>query len=292
MNDESPAPLPEPEAEMNAPQPEPAVAARTGAELREQGAARLREGNFAEAADLLGAAVREDARDADGWRLLGGALSSLADNDGAVAAFTEAARLAPESARSHYNLGLALHRSGRTVEARHRFEQALLLDPSHPAARDRLAEIAAAEGVSSSPSLPPMAAPLPQEPTEGASSNRWGESPAGVGAGVGGQRQLPRPGVSGNAAVDLQSGTILALGIVGLAGGLSCGLPLLASPLAWSMGNAALEKMKTMDAVDPTVRSQIQTGRTLGIAGTVILILAVLAVLALILVGVTLPDRF
>jgi len=52
--------------------------------------------------------------------------------------FTEAVRLAPESAWAHYNLGLVFRGQGRSDEAAHEFRLALASDPQLRAARKAL----------------------------------------------------------------------------------------------------------------------------------------------------------
>lgn len=73
--------------------------------------------------------------------------------------------------------------------------------------------------------------------------------------------------------------TSMVIGIIAVAGGLMCLLPLLASPFAWVMGGRAV---KEIDASGGTLggRGEAQAGRILGIIGTVLLILGVLAVVA------------
>jgi Flp pilus assembly protein TadD len=57
--------------------------------------------------------------------------SKLGQGDvaGAVASFREAARLAPEDAQAHYQLALALRRSGARTEARREMAEARRLAP-------------------------------------------------------------------------------------------------------------------------------------------------------------------
>lgn len=85
--------------------------------------------------------------------------------------------------------------------------------------------------------------------------------------------------------------TALVLGIVSLAGILFCGgITLLLAPFAWWMGGKAV---KEIDA-DPgryTGRDQAQGGRVMGIIGTVLLALGLLAlVLAVVVFAVAVPT--
>lgn len=75
--------------------------------------------------------------------------------------------------------------------------------------------------------------------------------------------------------------TAMVLGLVGLAGIMLCGgLTLVLSPFAWVMGARAV---KEIDAAPGRYsgRDQAQGGRIMGIIGTVLLMLGVLAVIAL-----------
>lgn len=84
--------------------------------------------------------------------------------------------------------------------------------------------------------------------------------------------------------------TALVLGIVGLVGIVLCGgLTLLLSPVAWWMGGRAV---KEIDAAPGRYRGrdQAQGGRIMGIIGTVLLALGLLAiVLALVVFAVAMP---
>jgi Flp pilus assembly protein TadD len=62
---------------------------------------------------------------------MSGGRERLAHGDlrGAIARFREAARLAPEDAQAHYQLALALRKSGATREARAEYETARRLAP-------------------------------------------------------------------------------------------------------------------------------------------------------------------
>jgi hypothetical protein len=77
--------------------------------------------------------------------------------------------------------------------------------------------------------------------------------------------------------------TSLVLGIIGLAGILTCGgVTLVLSPFAWAIGSKAV---KEIDAAPPGTysgRDQANAGRITGIIGTVLLILGVIAVIAII----------
>jgi hypothetical protein len=77
--------------------------------------------------------------------------------------------------------------------------------------------------------------------------------------------------------------TAMVLGIIGIAGGLACVLPLLVAPYAWIMGAHAV---RDIDASGGQLggRGEANTGKILGIIGTVLLALGLaLAVLLLVL---------
>lgn len=79
--------------------------------------------------------------------------------------------------------------------------------------------------------------------------------------------------------------TALVLGIVALAGGLLCGLPLLAGPFAWFTGR----KVRNEIDANPQQyggRSEASAGMVLGIVATVLLALGLLMMVALLAIVV------
>jgi hypothetical protein len=84
--------------------------------------------------------------------------------------------------------------------------------------------------------------------------------------------------------------TAMVLGIGALGGMFVCGIPIVLAPFAWMIGGRAV---KEIDA-DPgrySGRDQAQAGRIMGMIGTGLLVLGVLAVVALIAIAVTVgPD--
>lgn len=89
------------------------------------------------------------------------------------------------------------------------------------------------------------------------------------------QPGYPAPGQA--PAMHPSANTALVLGIVALAGGMICGLPLLAGPFAWYTGR----KVKREIAEAPqqySGASEAGAGMVLGIVSTVLLGLALLAV--------------
>jgi len=83
--------------------------------------ALARQGQYANAATMLRAAVAENPRDAEAWLALGNALLEHADGaltPPALLAYRRAADLDPEGAGPGYFLGFALIRQGRLMDAR------------------------------------------------------------------------------------------------------------------------------------------------------------------------------
>jgi hypothetical protein len=142
---------------------------------------------------------------------------------------------------------------------------------------------------------PPTYGPPP--PTYGPPPPTYGAPPPGYGAGYGtapyplpygvpgyGPPMYPEPPAHRNAT------TALILGIVGLVGGLSCYLPILLAPFAWAMGRRAVREI---DASHGQLggRGQAQAGAVLGIIGTALLALAIVALLVVIAVVVAVPPE-
>lgn len=81
------------------------------------------------------------------------------------------------------------------------------------------------------------------------------------------------------------AGTAMGVSLFALIGGMACGLPLFAAPFAWVIGARALREIDE-NPQHWSGRDMANTGRIIGIVGTVILLLAFVA--AVILVGVVL----
>ncbi|MEH3032767.1 MAG: DUF4190 domain-containing protein [Aeromicrobium erythreum] len=83
----------------------------------------------------------------------------------------------------------------------------------------------------------------------------------------------------------------MVLGIVAIAGGLACYLPLFLAPFAWIRGAAA---QREIDAEQGRWggRSEATTGKILGIVGTVLLVLALLFVAFIIVLAIVSPESF
>lgn len=75
--------------------------------------------------------------------------------------------------------------------------------------------------------------------------------------------------------------TSMVLGIVALAGGLVCYLPILLGPVAWVMGAGAVREIDQSGGALGG-RSEANAGKIMGIVATVLLILGVLAIIAVV----------
>lgn len=94
--------------------------------------------------------------------------------------------------------------------------------------------------------------------------------------------QAPAYGAPAYAVPDDKGATTaMVLGIVGLAGGMLCGVGFLASPFALFLG---LASKRRIDASGGRLggRGNAQAGFVMGILGTILLVLAILALIALI----------
>ncbi|EGD40013.1 OmpA/MotB [Nocardioidaceae bacterium Broad-1] len=104
----------------------------------------------------------------------------------------------------------------------------------------------------------------------------YGQAPYGAPAAYSAQVGTPDSGAT----------TAMVLGIIGLAGGFFCGLPIVLSPFALFMG---LSAKKRIDAAAGalTGRGNAQAGFILGIIGTVLLVLSILVIAIIIVIGVS-----
>jgi tetratricopeptide (TPR) repeat protein len=85
---------------------------------------------YADATELLRAAIYADAEDADLWNALGTTLLESGDPHQALTFYQEALRLNPDYARAHYNMAFALDLLGETKPAIEHFRTALDLNPA------------------------------------------------------------------------------------------------------------------------------------------------------------------
>ena len=257
----------------------------------------MKAGRYPDAVAVLRKAVVVAPDDDNLWRILGGALSNIGETQASLDAFSQAIAISPGVARNHFNLGVALEQLGRYEDAKTCYRAAIGRDPAYVLAQQRLSNLDAAYPDSPRTVPFPMAQPLQSgidsfvEPQSGG----WGSESVPTG---GRQRQQQRPtsprvhpvskipGASTSFAArqglepaGVPASTIFALGIVGIAGGFSCGLPMVCAPIAWIMGNKALARIEELGDVPESMQQQVRTGRTLGIVGTVLLALGALALI-------------
>jgi cytochrome c-type biogenesis protein CcmH len=95
--------------------------------------AMARNGQYADAAEMLRGAVEQNPKDSDAWLAMANALVSHADgrlSPAAILAFRRAAAAAPESPGPPFFLGLAMAQSGRFQEARQMWAEVLARSPA------------------------------------------------------------------------------------------------------------------------------------------------------------------
>ncbi|WP_126172468.1 cytochrome C biosynthesis protein [Altericroceibacterium xinjiangense] len=103
--------------------------------------AMVRNGRFATAAALAGAAAQENPRDVDAWVALGNALVENAEGSltpAALYAYRQAAQADPGNLAPGFFIGVGLLRKGRVLEARQAWAAALAAAPQDAPARDEL----------------------------------------------------------------------------------------------------------------------------------------------------------
>jgi hypothetical protein len=109
------------------------------------------------------------------------------------------------------------------------------------------------------------------------------------------QWATPQPGLPPFPAYgvpDLPKATAaLVVGIVSVAGGLTCLLPILAAPVAWVLGAQARREIRSAPQ-QWGGEGRATAGMVLGIVGTVLLLLGILLVVVLVVVAVNDPTAF
>lgn len=83
--------------------------------------------------------------------------------------------------------------------------------------------------------------------------------------------------------------TAMVLGIIAIAGGFLCYLPIFAAPFAWFVGAKAVREIDASKGA-LSGRGEASAGKILGIIGTVLLVLALLAIIALVVLTFTVDD--
>lgn len=82
----------------------------------------------------------------------------------------------------------------------------------------------------------------------------------------------------------------MVLGIVGLVGGLSCGLGFLISPFAWAIGGKAVREIRASGG-HYGGESQARAGQVLGIVGTVLMALIVVAIVVIVVIALSVDTN-
>ena len=78
----------------------------------------IKAGRYPDAVAVLRKAVLVAPDNDNLWRMLGGALSNVGESQGALDAFSQAIAIAPNVAKNHFNLGVALEQLGRYEDAK------------------------------------------------------------------------------------------------------------------------------------------------------------------------------
>lgn len=87
-----------------------------------------------------------------------------------------------------------------------------------------------------------------------------------------------------------QATTAMVLGIVAVAGGMACYLPILASPIALIVGRKSLNAIKLQPHLGG--RGEAMTGFVLGIIGSCMLALMVLVIAGFVFWAMSYPSEF
>ena len=82
-----------------------------------------------------------------------------------------------------------------------------------------------------------------------------------------------------------QATTAMVLGIISIAGGMACVLPVLLAPVAWILGAKAVKEIDANPAA-LSGRGEANAGKIMGIIGTVLGALAIIGLTIIIIIGV------
>ncbi len=130
---------------------------------------------------------------------------------------------------------------------------------------------------------PPSQAPYGQDPY---GQDKYGQQPGSDPGSYGQNPYGQQPYGYGQAGPKHPSATTaMVLGIIALAGGFFCGLPFLLAPFAWSKGSRAVREIDASGG-GLSGREQANAGRIMGIIGTVLLGLGLLALVVVVVLGV------
>jgi len=122
---------------------------------QDRGLQLLREGSVAEGIEFLLQAVAEDPADVALYLYLAYAYARQEDFDKSIGILQQAIDVAPESAKVHYNLGVAYHKAHNLTQAKEEYLRAVNLDPNYSAAKTALETVTGSpEGSSEADSGP------------------------------------------------------------------------------------------------------------------------------------------
>ncbi len=114
----------------------------------QQAAQALQGGQLNAAVELAEQSLTHDRENVDAWLVRGIALSQLHQPKPAADAFHEAIKIAPYSAKAHYNLAVHLHQLGQKQDALQSAKTAVECDTSHAGARELVQRIESELGLS------------------------------------------------------------------------------------------------------------------------------------------------
>lgn len=142
------------------------------------------------------------------------------------------------------------------------------------------------------PTPPSYPTPGSQNPYGGTPTPQWQPYPPGQ---PGQPGWAPQPGMPGYPVYALpdhpRATAALVVGLIAVAGGFTCLLPILASPVAWVLGAKARREIRSAPQ-QWGGESRATAGMVLGIIGTVLLVLGLLLVLVILIVALNDPAAF
>src|SRR5437763_7215336 len=140
---------------------------------RDQGLQALQSGDVAGAIQLLEAARAADGSDYLAHIYLGAAYSQANRTLDAIQVLTKSVELQPGNPQGRYNLGLAMERGGYPDQAVIAYEQAIMLQPDYPKAREALQRLKGG-AVAQPPPMPAPVQPAQPPPSYGAAPQYGG----------------------------------------------------------------------------------------------------------------------
>jgi len=121
---------------------------------RDRGLQLLREGSLADSIEFLLQTIVEDPADVDAYLYLALAYARQGNFDKCVSLLEQAVDLAPDSAKVHYNLGVAYHKAQNLAQAKDSYLRAIGLDPNYAAAKNAFEMLTRSSGTGEIESSP------------------------------------------------------------------------------------------------------------------------------------------